>query len=538
MATKSKAAEPPTAKERDRGSLKASGSATATDRTGARLKLPSPSNRLPPIDAVDWNGGGYTINNGAGDAPKNNRTKVRQTPKRAASGSRATDATSPKVRLRGKNNGQAAHAAPKTKNAPVRGKAKRGFSTPVVEPSQIQGRLIEAAQPKDAAIDSTCQKLRELQRRKVAALKARIAIDNQLTALVAIELGYSAGLEEKERKALWAKAKEAIKAMTNGTGEKDALAGRVGSVVVATQQASNGFDEYLGRIEKEMQAMAKTLPIVAWASQQRGFGLLSLAAVVGECGDIGSYSGPAALQKRLGLAAIQHNGVTKMPSTWRSSGGLPAEVWSEAGYSPRRRSIMYVIGECLVKQNDGEFRARYDQAKAAAKERHDDWTDGHCHNHAMLLTVKLLVKRLWQRWRGQLTDMPPRMPATPGGSLAAGKAVRIPPKSAKAPSQKQKRLPASASKRMAVDAGVPNGTFPKKGIAALESTAGGPCDTADARFASRAKPVPPPPKTLTAASRTQRAVVAVLPKKPVVPSKAVRQMIPQRLKASAAKIKP
>lgn len=271
-----------------------------------------------------------------------------------------------------------------------------------------QGRLVGECPRRvnETGTAHTCQQLRELQRRKVAALKARIAIDNQLTALVAIELGYSAGLEEKARKVLWTKSKALIKAIDDGKSSGTVGAGVV-SVIRATLLSSDGFQTYLSAIEKEMVKLVKTLPVAKWCDEVRGFGLLSLAAIVGECGNIGEFRGPASLWKRLGLAPIQSRGVTQMPSTWRSKGGLSAEEWTEAGYSPRRRSIMFVIGECLVKQNKGEFRARYDEAKKAGKKKHKDWTDGHAHNHGMLLAVKRLVKRLWQKWRGQEGDILP-----------------------------------------------------------------------------------------------------------------------------------
>ena len=86
------------------------------------------------------------------------------------------------------------------------------------------------------------------------------------------------------------------------------------------------------------------------------------------------------------------------------------------GYSPRRRSIAYLIGEGLVKQNfvsggqgdgrlesesgsAGPYRSRYDQKKAEFAEKHPDYKPLRCHLHGMLLATKLLLKNLWIEWR-------------------------------------------------------------------------------------------------------------------------------------------
>ncbi len=483
-----------------------------TEKRTARLKSTRTNAMLPPVHAVFGAGGDSGTATDSNRAPKNKGQASLDAPQRdVLPGSRVIHSPLKKTTARGTNNGLVKASPSKKVEAPV------------------QGRVVEESRPTDGGLDDTCQKLRELQRRKVAALKARIAIDNQLTALVAIELGYSAGLEEKERKVLWTQARGVIKTIGDGAdgGEHANVIRLVGSVVKATQHASDGFDEYLGRIEKEMEGLAKTLPVLAWASQQRGFGLLSLAAIVGECGNIGTYSGPAALQSRLGLAPIQHNGVTRMPSTWRSSRGLPAEVWAEAGYSPRRRSIMYVIGECLVKQNKGEFRARYDQSKEAAKAKHENWTDGHAHNHAMLLTAKLLVKRLWQRWRGQLVDMPPNLAGPKPGTLAAGKAAETSPKRLAVPSRNTKQPKAEASMAHPQAARGQITSAPKVLGKAPKTKADGPGPAKEIARVSRAKPDMIQPQKSSAASRKRKPEA----------SQAARVVVPHRIRTIAAKTK-
>lgn len=285
-----------------------------------------------------------------------------------------------------------------------------GHATARAKPiSELRGRAAgegDTARETDASPASTCRTLQSLQRRRAAAIKSRIAIDNQLTAVVAVEIGYSAGMTEEERKARWKQAAELIKSINDGgDGERSpeltAVRDRVSPIVASTQLARAGFDAYIKALEKEMVASAGSLPVAKWAESVRGFGLLRLAVVIGETGDLSLYANPGKVWKRLGMAPF--NG--KMPSTWRSGkeGKLSAEEWTAIGYSPRRRSIMYVVSELLVKLNDGAYRARYDEAKARVQPRveSEEWTKGRAHAHAMLLCAKRLVRDLWIEWKKQ-----------------------------------------------------------------------------------------------------------------------------------------
>lgn len=253
--------------------------------------------------------------------------------------------------------------------------------------------------PATEATIAICLQLRELQRRRAAAIKSRIMIENRLVALVAQEYGYHAGQEEKERKKGFDLARKCIKQIESGDEqESDPVTSRVAAIVQANLQSSSGFDRYINQCDKEIIALAKQLPVAQWVESPecRGFGLKSLGIVIGECGDLSNYANPAKVWKRMGCAPFKG----KMPSTWRSSKpGLTALEWTELGYSPWRRSVAWVIGDCLVKANKtGPYRQRYDEAKAAAKIAHPDWTDGHAHNHAMLLAVKRLLRDLWAEW--------------------------------------------------------------------------------------------------------------------------------------------
>ena len=143
--------------------------------------------------------------------------------------------------------------------------------------------------------------------------------------------------------------------------------------------------------EKTLIKMAKQLPVWLWVEGVRGFGPLSLAQIIGETGDLSGYANPAKVWKRMGLAVIgaerqrRHSDVEKALAN---------------GYSPKRRAVMWNVGCCLIKQNDGEYRAFYDAEKARqmVKLGLPDDKPGHAHNRAQRHMEKLLLKDLWARW--------------------------------------------------------------------------------------------------------------------------------------------
>jgi hypothetical protein len=120
-------------------------------------------------------------------------------------------------------------------------------------------------------------------------------------------------------------------------------------------QTTSVFIKLEENIEKEMVKLAKKLPVAAWVEkpEQNGFGIKSLAIVIGETGDLNNYPNPACVWARFGCRPYEYNGKVLMGATWKSGreGSLPADEWEKFGYSPRRRSIAYLIGENLQKLN-------------------------------------------------------------------------------------------------------------------------------------------------------------------------------------------
>lgn len=216
-------------------------------------------------------------------------------------------------------------------------------SSPPVVPEGLLQSIIPVAQ--------LAAELQTLQRQRAWYLKSRIMIANRLQATVAGYRGYSSNQEEKVRRQRFAEASNIIQQIGKGTITEAPYL----EIVRTTLLSITGFNQAIARLEKQMLAFAKQLPVVAWvqAPEQRGFGVLFLGIVIGETGDLAGYTNPAKVWKRLGCAPFVADGQTHMGATWRAGreGKLSAEQWAAFGYSPRRRSIAYLIGEGLCKQN-------------------------------------------------------------------------------------------------------------------------------------------------------------------------------------------
>jgi hypothetical protein len=273
-----------------------------------------------------------------------------------------------------------------------------------------------------ADVPAICKELQNCQRQRAVYIKSRIMVANRLQAIVAGTMGYSSGLAESERTKFFVEAGKLIKQIAKGEVESPLKA-----LVMTHQTGIDEFDRMKAELDKQMVKLAKQLPVSTWVEkpEQRGFGLLFLAIVIGETGDLSNYANPAKVWKRLGCAPYAFDGQNHMGSTWRfgKEGKLPAAEWEKFGYSPRRRSIAYLIGEGIVKQNGnigkgddrfetdrfcadsdetgfnvqndpesgeaigdgdtvigtesshvGPYRARYDETKALAARNHTDWT--------------------------------------------------------------------------------------------------------------------------------------------------------------------
>lgn len=173
--------------------------------------------------------------------------------------------------------------------------------------------------------------------------------------------------------------------------------------------AMQPLDAAIREQEKLLTKFGKALPVREWADTVPGLSPRFLAAIVGECGiGPGEFKSVSALWKRMGMAVI--------------NGGRQRRVTGDAalehGYVPRRRSLMWNIGEQVAvrqgirnpKDEEGkpagavainEWGTLYLERKAYELARTDveKMTPMHAHNRAKRYVEKRLLRSLWQEWR-------------------------------------------------------------------------------------------------------------------------------------------
>ena len=141
-------------------------------------------------------------------------------------------------------------------------------------------------------------------------------------------------------------------------------------------------------IEKQMIEIAKESPLAPFVERTRGFGYLGLALILAEAGDLRNYDNPAKLWKRFGLAVFDGKAQRR----------VTGEAAIEQGFSPKRRAVMFVIGDALVKQG-AEYRQVYLDRKAYEVERNPEIKPIAAHRRAQRFMEKRLLRELWKEAR-------------------------------------------------------------------------------------------------------------------------------------------
>lgn len=231
--------------------------------------------------------------------------------------------------------------------------------------------------------------IRAAHRRRVFAMDQRKRCNLALGAYIRMQLGWSKALPDAERKRIASEAAALI----------DQPEGEWAPDILASQAATLPFEQIEKMAHKHMEKCAEQLPVwKTFGEPIRGFGAASLAVIVAEAGDLSNYSTHSKLWKRMGLAPFTQHGVTQACARWRS-GGLSAEDWIAAGYSMRRRSRMWNIGDALIKGNrDGEYRTLYLDRKQYELGRAPEMTKIAAHRRAQYYMEKRLLRDLWRAW--------------------------------------------------------------------------------------------------------------------------------------------
>lgn len=159
--------------------------------------------------------------------------------------------------------------------------------------------------------------------------------------------------------------------------------------------------------EKHLTKLGSQFHVKEWMGSINGLSPRFLAMIVGEAGaGPGDFKSVSALWKRMGLAVI--NGERQRRVT--------GDMAIIHGYVARRRSLMWNIGESIIKQqvrnpkgDDGKplgeaqaigyFGQVYLERKAYELARTDDVTPMLAHNRAKRYMEKRLLRELWKAWR-------------------------------------------------------------------------------------------------------------------------------------------
>lgn len=284
--------------------------------------------------------------------------------------------------------------------------------TPIADPATLKGAGATAVVSETANVAlsphlSTIDTLRELHRRRQDFHRAEKSLTLQLKAMCR----RTAGGDKDAGNALYTRA-------MNDDPELAALRlNNLDPFILARAHLS----EHRDQTEKEMEAAAKRLPIVGWVKTLKGFGLGSLAAVIGEAGDLNNYPTHSHLWKRLGLAVIDGGRQRKVE-------GVDA---LKHGYCPSRRSVVWNIGACILKSQSeridketgevkteaGPLRKLYDARKEyelpkceaidadpKLRKKYERRSGAyspkaHAHCRAQRYVEKRVIRELWKAWR-------------------------------------------------------------------------------------------------------------------------------------------
>jgi hypothetical protein len=265
------------------------------------------------------------------------------------------------------------------------------------------------------SLDPVCDAIRTHYRDYIFAQRMRLRIDLALAAFLRMALGWRRDLPAADRNRIAARALElvAIGERIDRTPSADPDFLAFSALILASIQSRGPFDDIERAARKEMECLAKSLPVWQFCEPIKGVGAKSLAVIVGEAGNLARYPAKGHLFKRMGLAVIDGIAQGKLEAS-----ALAAD-WVRHGYNPSRRAQMAMIGEALIKAQN-PYREAYlarkeaERAKAAAEgltvapatsipkrdaERYR--SDGHIHNRALRYAEQRLLRDLLREWKAR-----------------------------------------------------------------------------------------------------------------------------------------
>jgi hypothetical protein len=284
-----------------------------------------------------------------------------------------------------------------------------------------------------ADLAPTIDSLGEFTVQLLGMIRAKNRLANQAGGVVRRALGFYAGDDESTRASINARVDRIVKPTVLGDGavhddDLDLVEAISHQLLVWRGMALPAVMQ-IEQLKKRISDLAKELPIADFPKSVKGLTGLGVGLIVGMAGDLSKYPKKGHLRKRLGVAPFDKDGTVKACSTWRREGGLNAEDWTDAGYKPERRSVLFAyIEDPLIKTNgDGPYRTEYlrrkevERAKAAAggltvapsakipaARKREFMSDGHVERCARRNMVQMLLRDLWRAWRQAMGAMPER----------------------------------------------------------------------------------------------------------------------------------
>jgi hypothetical protein len=151
-----------------------------------------------------------------------------------------------------------------------------------------------------------------------------------------------------------------------------------------------------------------------------GLGLLGVATIIAETGDLSKYANVAKVWKRLGYAP--YNGLAgstwKRPKWRNGEPALSAEEWTANPFNGKRYGMLFSISDSLLrkqwigkaKTEDGKGKAdgKYGEVYAKRREHtavtHPEWTPKHSQMDGLRIMMKEVIKDLWVEWNRHAAD--------------------------------------------------------------------------------------------------------------------------------------
>lgn len=194
-------------------------------------------------------------------------------------------------------------------------------------------------------------------------------------------------------------------------------------VIAASIAARRPFDQIESDALRDIRRFVRLLPIWARFKDVKGVAETTIGAIIGEAGDLSVYDRESKLWKRMGVGVMGPGDGIGDHAQGHPGPGADADDWIAEGYSKRRRSVLWNIGDAIVKVG-GPYRAIYDNRKAYEIARAEDLglkvapaaqipkgkaheyrSAIHVHRRAQRYMEKRLLRHLWRAWRSGATDV-------------------------------------------------------------------------------------------------------------------------------------